>query len=1056
MKFRLLGPVEVLVNDKPVTIAASRQQIVLALLLLEAGHVVSVERIIDALWGEKPPRTARCQVQITISALRRLLGESVIATRPPGYLINASPECIDLVKFESLMASGTKAAAEQRVHDARRDLREALALWRGPALEGVQSEVIQSAATRLKELRISAYQDCLELELQLGQHQEIISELTELVAAHPLNERFRGQLMLALYRGGRQADALETLRNGRDVLRQELGLDPCAELCRLEQAILTRDPQLDLPGPRPAVGLPGKAAPTTPVPRQLPRTIADFTGREEILDEISTIVAGQDTSDDPLEVPVVVLTGRGGVGKTAIALRAAHLLSPEFPDGQLYLQLHPEMPNSSASILEQLLRSLDVRSDTMSPDLEGRIALYRSVLAGLRVLVVIDGACSKNDVAPFLPGARGCAAVVTCGQHIIELEGVHQVHVGPMDDQSASTLLTTLIGERRVGAEPEAARELVRLCEGIPLALRVVAAKLAIRPHWPISHMVRQLRDETRRLDELAFEGASIRATIAVAYDSLDRPAQQLLRRLSLVGTADFASWVGAPLLDADIGHAERLLQQLLAGYLVEATVREDGVVRFHLHDLVRIYALERCAEEESTADRLDAMRRLMRCWLFLATNTRHRLYGGDFAVLHGSAEHWALPEDSMVLRIDPLEWFRVERSALVAAVFQAAQLGMDELCWDLAATAVTVFETGLHGDDWRESHASALSAVRDADNRRGEAALLYSLGTLETSVRVTTASSYFDKSLKIFDEIGDKQGQALAVSGLALVDALKGDYDRALARYERAIAEFRDIEDLVSEAYTLKSMAQICADRLEYVAAERMLDEALLKSRKIGAPRLTAQVKYALAELHLRRGRAERAVDALSPVLRLTRDAGDVVGQAFALACAGCARLMLGDLPGAERALMEALDLAGRVDNRLIQGRSLLGLSELHLARDEDRLALVRVEEAIGVFREHGAEGVWQARALELLGRVHERAGRLGVAVHAWQAAAELAGHADTVLAGQIARSLARVRAATPELTPPRPTMARAPGGHLQRIHDPRSPRRILVSDLSGQAIGV
>jgi tetratricopeptide (TPR) repeat protein len=237
------------------------------------------------------------------------------------------------------------------------------------------------------------------------------------------------------------------------------------------------------------------------------------------------------------------------------------------------------------------------------------------------------------------------------------------------------------------------------------------------------------------------------------------------------------------------------------------------------------------------------------------------------------------------------------------------------------------------------------------------------------------------------------------------------GEYDRALARYGRAIAEFREIEDLASEAYTLKSMAQICAGRLEYAAAERMLDEAVVKSSRIGAPRLTAQVKYALAELHLRKGRAERAVDVLSSALRLTRDAGDVVGQAFTLACAGYARLMLGDLPGAECALMEALDLARRVDNRLIRGRSLLGLSELHLARDDEHLALVRVEEAIGVFREYGAVGVWQARALELLGRVHERAGRLGIAVHAWQAA-ELASHADTVLAGHIARSLARVRA--------------------------------------------
>lgn len=1014
MEFRLLGPMEIMIDGRAVALAASRQQIALALLLLEARHVVSVDRIIDALWGEKPPRTARSQVHITISALRRLLGERVIVTRPPGYLINAPPETIDLACFEKLTTSGTREAREQRIPDAVRDLRAALALWRGPALEGLQSEVIQAAATRLNEWRLSTYQDCLELELRLGRHQEVIGELTEAVAERPLNERFRGQLMLALYRGNRQADALKTFRAGREILQDELGLDPCAELCRLEQAILTRDAQINLPGPLRPAGLPGEAA-VTPVPRQLPRTIADFTGREEILAEVSRVVTGQDTSVDPPEVPVVVLTGRGGVGKTTLAVRVAHLLSSEFPDGQLFWQPRSDNSNSSTSIVGHLLQSLGVNPDTMPPDLEGRSAMYRSVLAGLRVLVVIDGARDMNYIAPFLPGTRGCAAIVTCGRQVTELEGVHQIHVGPLDERSASTLLMTLIGARRVSAEPEAARELVRLCEGIPLALRVIAAKLSLRPHWPISHMVSQLRDETRRLDELDLHGAGIRATIAVAYDSLGESAQLLLRRLSLIGTADFASWVGAPLLDVDIEHAEHLLQQLVAAHLVEAAVTGDDVVRFHLHDLVRIYAVERCAEDESTADRLDTMRRLLSCWLFISTNARRRIYGGDFAVMHGTADHWPLPEDSMALLLrNPIEWFKVERSSLVTVIFQAAQLGLDELCWDLAGTAVTVFESGLYGDDWRNSHASALNAVRRTGNKRGEAALLYSLGTLEASVRMATANTYFEQSLKIFDEIGDTQGRALALSGLGLVSALEGDYDEALARYSQAIAGFREIEDLASEAYTLKSMAQISADRLGYAAAEHMLDDALSIARKLGAPRLTAQVEYALAEIQLRRGRAEQAVAALSSVLRLTREAGDIVGEAFALACMGNAQQMLGDLAGAESALGAALDLAGRAGNRLIRGRSLLGLADLHLARGEEHVALARAEEAIAVFRQHGPKGVWQARALELLGRIHKRAGRLDIAAHAWQAAAELAFGADSVLAGQIIRSLARLRPAT------------------------------------------
>ncbi|MES9535743.1 MULTISPECIES: AfsR/SARP family transcriptional regulator [unclassified Actinomadura] len=1021
MRFKLLGPLEILIKDNPVAIAASRQQIVLALLLLEVGHVVSVDRIVDALWGSEPPRTAKSQVQITISALRRLLGESVIVTRPPGYLIRASAENIDLARFEEMTAGATRAAAEQRFPEAVRDFRGALALWRGPALEGLQSEAIQSAATRLNEWRISTYQECLDLELQLGRHQEIIGELTKLVAEHPLNERLRGQLMLALYRAGRQADALETFRVGRHALQDELGIDPCADLCRMEQAILSRDARLELPAPRPSAGLVARGT-ATPVPRELPRTIPDFGGRAEILAELSRVLTGQDASSDPPEVPVVVLTGRGGVGKTALAVRVAHLLSAQFPDGQLFLQLRPGMSDSGASLAEQLLRSLRLPSDTMPPDLAGRAALYRSVLAGRRVLVVIDGARHSDEITPFLPGTRGCAAIVTCSQHIGRLEGVHEIRVGPLDDEAAQDMLLTSIGERRMNAEPEAARELVRLCEGIPMALRIVSAKLRARPHWPISHMVRQLRDEARRLDELSFDGASVRATIAMAYDLLDESAQRLLRRLSLVGTEDFASWVGAPLLDADIARAEHLLQQLVAAHLVEHTVTGDGGIRFRLHDLVRIYAAERCSAEESTTDRLDAIRRLLRCWLFIATTAHRRIHGGDFAVLHGTAEHWPLPEYSMISQA-PLEWFRTERSSLVTAVRLAARLGMDELCWNLACLAVQAFESCLRGDDWRGMYADALGAVRDARNRRGEGALLYSLGRLEAGLRKAVAENHFAQALKIFDEVGDERGRALAYGGLAFTGTLDGDHDTAMARHRQAISGFRGTGDPIGEAYILKSMAQISADRREYGAAQSMLDDALSIAHRLGSPWLRWQVEFALAELQMRNGCAEAAAEALSSVLHFSREHCDVGCQARVLTSLGEARRIIGDFARAESVFGTALDLAGRTGNRLIRGRALLGLAELHFVRGEGKAALALVEQAVAVFREHCAEGLWQFRVLDLLGRIHERVGMPGVASRAWQAAVELAGGGDSVQGDQgdqIAGLLAQVRAATVEASRP------------------------------------
>lgn len=1032
MEFRLLGPVEVALGAEPCMLV-SRQKIVLSLLLLDANHVVSIDRLIDGLWNDEPPRTARAQVQITISSLRQILGVNVVITRHPGYLIRVAPEALDLACFEMLRARARTAVEEQRPLDAARDLRSAIALWRGSALEGIQSEVIRTAATRLNERRISTYQECLELELQLGKHYEIIAELTELTAEYPLDERFRGQLMLALYRAGRQADALEVFRAGRDIMREDLGLNVGAELRHLEQAILSHDKQLDAPGAK----LPSAASPKTVgalIPRQLPRTVADFTGREEIIAEICLVMAGQDSDGSRPDVPVVVLTGRGGMGKTTLATRTAHLLSPDFPDGQIFLQLRPDKRHTSTSLLEQLLRSTGVHPNAIPPDLDGRAALYRSLLAGRRVLVVIDGAIDAEDIIPLLPGTRGCAALITTAHYISGLDGVHQIYVGRLDVGSAEKLLTTLIGQQRASAEPDALRELVRLCEGIPLALRVVAAKLNVRRHWRIAHMVVQLADETRRLDELDSDGASMRATLALVYESLAEPTRQLLCRLSLLGMADFASWVCAPLLDTDIDSTEDLLQQLVTSHLVEVNVIEEDVIRFHLHDLVRIYAAERLADAESTAVRISSLQRLLSCWLFITTTAHSRIYGGNFALLHGTAPRWSLPGETMTLLLrDPIDWFRTERNSLVTAILMAARLDMDELCWDLAATSATLFESGLYRDEWYESHSAALEVVRNTGNRRGEAALLYSLGTLEVGIRAFTANSYFERSLKIFDEIDDDQGRAMAQSGLALIDSLEGKGEVALDRYRLAINGFQAVGDLASEAYTYKAMAQIVADQLDYSTAEKLLDDALAIARRVEAPRLTAQVQYSLAEIQLLRGRIESAAGAFVSVLRLTREIGDIVGQAYTLVCLGNARRMLNDFDSAESALMEALDLAGRAGNRLIYGRSLLGLSELYLAKGEEHLALERADEAIAVFREHNDKGVWQAKALDLRVRIHEQVDRL--------AAQPRFGSRPQARTEQRAR-----------LWPPRPASSLRSGG---RQDSGAAHRRELVSSRPGRPTG-
>lgn len=1010
LEFKLLGPVEVVIDGLAFSIAAPRQEVILALLLLAANRVVSVSRMIDALWADDPPRTARSQVHIIVSALRRLLGEGVIVTRPPGYSIHIPEGALDLTRFEQLAAKGARAAAELKTSEAVELQRSALALWRGPAMEDVESDIIRAAAKTLNEERISVLQDCIDLELQMGRHSDLIGRLTGLVAEHSLDERFRSQLMLAYYRAGRQADALEVARQGRELLAEELGLDPGEQLSDMERAILTRDPEIDLPASRNPPSGSANQSGLPSLPRQLPRATADFAGRTEVLRQIAEVLSGG--VDTEGHVPVVLLTGRGGTGKTALAIRAAHRLRDIFPDGQLFVQAQTDMLQGASGQLDHLLRSVGVHPETIPSDLDGRSALYRSWLADRRVLVVVDGAQHVNQITPFLPGSASCAAIITSRQRFSSLEGIHQIQIGPLDDPSAFDLLASLIGANRAYAEKSEAQHLIQLCEAMPLALRIAAAKLAARPHWTIGHMVRRLLDEERRLDELDLEGSSVRATLAMSYGSLERDARSLFRRLSILGAGDFSSWVSAPLLDQDFNDTEDLLQTLVSSHLVEAEITEDDSTRFRLHDLVRIYARECLVTEESATDRLSAVSRFLGCWLSITTEAHRRIYGGDFGLLHGCAERWELPASNVdMLMGSPTAWFRRERSALVAAIFQASQLGLDELCWDLAVTSATLFESGSYSDDWHASHSAALDVVRRTHNKLGEAALLHSLGNLELGTNDRVACVHFESALAIFDEVGTPQGRALALMGLAIVRLREGNYREALEIYNKAVTEFQAAGDLAGEAHSLKVIAQIHADWSHYGIAEQFLASSLEICKKLGSQRMTAQTNFALGELHLRRGNLTSAADIFESVLSSTRQSHDSIGQAYALCGIGNARRRLGDFDGAERALETAMTLSDLVDDRLVHGRVLLALAELHYDREQNNLALARVDEAIRELRELGVAGAWHGRALELLGRLHERAGRNAIAEHAWRSAAELTREADPALAAQLQSELARLQ---------------------------------------------
>jgi DNA-binding SARP family transcriptional activator/tetratricopeptide (TPR) repeat protein len=1023
MDFRLLGPVDASIGGKSVEFSSGRQRKLLALLLFHQGQVVSLDRIIEALWDGEPPITAKGQVQTCVSGLRRQFRElgagELISTAPTGYTINVPDRSLDVANFERLASDGTACAAEGRPEDAVRSLRAALALWRGQAAANVDGRLLQALAGRLNEDRIRILEECIDIELSLGRHHLLVGELSELVMSHPLRERLRAQHMLALYRSGRQAEALESFQEIRQVLMDELGLQPGKELAAMQQAILSQDTALGLPA-----GVTQRAAPNASpymgVPRQLPATTADFTGRRRLLAEITSMLSDPPTQGGSRCLPVACLNGEGGAGKTALAVHAAHRVRHLYPDGQLFVHMQNAdgRPADPMELLARLTGSLGRSPNSLPDTLPERIGVYRSWIGERRILIILDDVTSVAQATALMPGNPDCGIIITSRNPLASLPGARHFKVGNLEKPACTELLGKVIGTARTEAEPEAVRQLIRFCDQLPLAVRIAAAKLSSRPHWSIAHLVHRMRDEPHRLDELAIDGIGIRATLADSYSELGPRARQLFMRLSLLGTVDFAAWVSAPLLDLDLDQAEDALDELVVAHLVEVRVEEDGTSRFRMHDLVRIYALERFAAEEGTAERATTLQRLLSCWLFLTVDAHRRAYGGDYG-LHGHADTWPLPDHVRNrLLASPMDWFRQERAGLVLAVTLAAQTGLDEVCWDLAVTMVTLFEADYLIEDWRKTHETALEVTHRAGNARGEAALLCSLGSLALIERPRDAAQYLEPALRTFEKLGDVHGRALALSGLAFCDRMSGHRAHALIRYSAALADCRAVGEDIGAVDALGNMAQIQMDGENYEEAERLLDEAFAQAEPLKARRIEAQLQYRVAELHRRTGDLVRAEQALGLVLDVVKAEGDLLGEAYALAGLGEVRIRQGCYDTAEANLVSALDISRHMDSNLVRGRVLLSLAELNLAKADREHASAIVGEGLVTFSETGPAPVMRARFLEVKARIDDQAGNPTTADAARREALALAGDADTALS----------RSLTEAIAPPGPRTARDP----------------------------
>ncbi|MFF0508719.1 BTAD domain-containing putative transcriptional regulator [Streptomyces fimicarius] len=951
----MLGPLQVRGKDGPLRVPPGRQEVILAALLLEANRVVGTNYLVDLIWEDNPPETARTQVQICVSRLRKLLAGAdsavSISTRQPGYVLHVDTGDVDSLLFTGLVALARRHRDEGEAEEAVALLKSAVSLWQGNSLSGLESGPLTNKARQLDEERLSAIEVRMQLELELGRHDRLVGELQLLTHENPLRERLRGQLMCALYWSGRQAEALEAFRDGRRILDQELGLEPGRELRRLQAAILAgelpppasvqpprlREDTADAPPPPPRqpadatgraahrtdtgtrAGEPGGQPPSgsgpargdvrqdSPAghaeqphdvrPQQLPSATSDFVADDDQLAALEKALTGRERK----AVGLAVITGKPGTGKSTLAVNLAHRLAETgFPDGQLYCDLRGTgtTPATAFEVLGRFLRALGIPGQLIPESLDERAEMYRTRLASRRVLVVLDDAASESQVQPLLPGSRDCAVLVTSRARLTALPGAHRAELDVLDEERALKLLSRIIGEERVEGEAASAEALVRTVGRLPLALRIVAARLAARPHWTLASMVHRLANERHRLDELAHGEMTMRASLSLTYNGLAPEDRRLLRLLSMARTPTLPGWLAGALLDDDRPVPSDLLEPLVDMQMLDvAGVARTGDYRYQFHEIIRVYAREQLAAHEAPELRREALVRMAGGWMYLAQEAHRKVYGGDFTVLCGDAPRWAPPPScTEELLVDPLAWLDAEQDALCGMVEHAADEGLHDVSWNLATTLVTLFEVRGHYDLWEQTHVRALAAVRKAGNLRGTAAVRASLGSLFMSRNeFDMARRELSSALDVFQALDEPLGEALCRRDMALIARTNGEDDTALDLYERSLADFDRAGDVVGRAIVLTQNAHIRMRRGETDMAQAQLDEALEIYDGVGNRGGRARTLRRVGQLLLEQGKPDLAVLTFTEVLELCRDSGDVIGEGHLLRDLGHAFVLMG-----------------------------------------------------------------------------------------------------------------------------------------------------------------
>lgn len=960
MRFGVLGPLHAQITGREVRLDGPRQAKMLAALLVGANNVVAMERLVAVMWDGKAPATAVRQVQDAVSGLRRNLAAcgapgSLISTRRGGYQIHLAPDQLDLLEFDHERHLAERHTAPFETADA---LRRALACWRGNALVDISSRVLELDAARLNEKRAATHKLCLSIELGLGRHREVIEELTALLREHPYDEHVAEHLMVALYRCRRQGEALQVYERLRRTLADELGVDPTPPLQALHQRILTADPALAAPVP--AMGLsdtppesPDAAAtgPAMAMPvRQLPFDVPDFVGRAEALAEVARLLGGS----APSRAPVAVIVGGPGVGKSSLVTHAARLASAIFPDGQLYLNLAgtSDEPRDPGLMLAEALRALSIAGSAIPSGLSERAALYRSLLVDRRMLVVLDDAGHADQVLPLLPGADGCAVLITSRTLLTHLPGARHIDLDVLSPAEARELFTGIVGRRRVEREPAEADAILECCGNLPLAIRIAGAKLTGRPAWSLRVLRERIEDESRRLAELRIGDLSVRASVELSLRLLPADAVRALSLLGLLGPYTLPGWVVGPLLDRS--DAEDVLDTLVDASLVRLTATDAiGQPRYRLHDLIRTCAVE-IAAPLPAADKRDAIIRVLSAWLDLVGRGTDRLPAGLLVGEPGSAPRRSLP-DAVVDRLltDPVGWFDAERDNLLGAVKLAVDWGLDELAWELASGPVTYYDHRCLYQDWEHGHRLALDAAEAAGNVRGVSVLLRGLGQLHIyRDEFDGATRALESSVGLCQDGGDKRGEALSVAMLGTVSRVQGRDDEAVDRVEQALAIAVGQGDRHLEAYLSCSMAVMRLMQGELDEAESWFGEALRRARALDDAHRVAVVLRRFSRLHDRRGDPDEALRCLWQALATFEELADERCVAYTLLEVGRVYAGQPDRDRAIPALERAADLFHRHGDRQDEAACWQLIGDLDAAAGVHDLARQHHERALRLWQ--------------------------------------------------------------------------------------------------------